>query len=412
MSNNERLNFSFNKQGEAMADGGHTLAVIERDTALRNAVIEAALDCIIMMDQHGKVVEFNPAAERIFGYTREEAVGATLADLIIPQNLRDVHHTGLERYLKSGEHKVLNQRVEVPATNKAGEDLLVELAISPVEFGDSIFFSAYLRDITEAKAAQERLRASEERFQSLFELSPDAIVVIDDSGQILDVNSRACQLAGHSKDEMLTKVALNFVPEDQIDDAKAALQRAGEGETVEIQINFLNANGDRIPTEVLGNRIETANGPIYYGVVRDISQRVAAEKQLLSAKEAAESANAAKSDFLANMSHEMRTPLNGVIGSLSLVDRNVVDGESEGLIQAAERSAETLLTLIDDLLDLSRIEAGEVELEPSIFNPDDLSTLVSEVFRPLAEKKGIALTTKLDTPKLPFAQILAKSARC
>ncbi|MEO1662739.1 MAG: PAS domain S-box protein [Pseudomonadota bacterium] len=378
-----------------MADAKNTLVAIERDTALRNAVIDAALDCIIMMDGDGLVVEFNPAAEHVFGYTREEAIGATLAELVIPATLRDAHHNGLERYLKTGEHNVSNKRVEVPATNKAGDDLLVELAISPVEFGGTTFFSAYLRDITEAKAAQERLLASEERFQSLFELSPDAIVVINSKGELLDANNLACKLAGYSKEEMLTKPAIDFVAPDNLADALAGMSTASNGDTVRIQMDFLNASGDRVPTELLGRRIESPDGALYYGVVRDISDRLAKERQLRDSKEAAEKANIAKSDFLANMSHEMRTPLNGVIGSLSLVERGGLSEQTSGLIKAAERSAETLLTLIDDLLDLSRIEAGEVDLEYSVFDPAELSTIVSEVFNPLAEKKGITLAVEV-----------------
>ncbi len=379
-----------------MADADKTLFAIERDNALRNAVIDAALDCIIMMDQSGQIVEFNPAAERVFGYSRDEAVGAALADLIIPENLRDAHHNGLSHYLKTGEHAVLNKRIEVPATNKTGNELLVELAISPVEFGGTKFFSAYLRDITEAKAAQERVRASEERFQSLFELSPDAIVVIDGDGKLQDVNSQACELAGLSKEEMLKVPAIEFVAPDSLSKALAGMSTAGNGETVRIQIDFLNAGKNRVPAEVLGRRIENENGALYYGVIRDISNRLAKEQQLRDSKEAAEQANVAKSDFLANMSHEMRTPLNGVIGSLSLIERDHVSEQSASLITAAERSAETLLTLIDDLLDLSRIEAGEVEVEQSAFDPNEFSTLVSEVFYPLAEQKKLKLTTKVD----------------
>ena len=378
-----------------MADAKRTLVAIERDNALRNAVIDAALDCIIMMDQDGLIVEFNPAAEQVFGYTRDEAIGAVLADLVIPENLRTAHHDGLTKYLSTGEHAVLNQRVEVPATNKAGDDLLVELAISPVEFGGNTFFSAYLRDITEAKAAQDRLAASEERFQSLFELSPDAIVVINGKGELLDANSLACELAGYSKEEMMRIPAIDFVDPDSLAEAASGMSVAGNGETVKVRVDFLNADKEKIPTEVLGRRIESADGALYYGVVRDISDRLAKEQQLRQSKEAAESANAAKSDFLANMSHEMRTPLNGVIGSLSLVERDGVSEQTAGLITAAERSAETLLTLIDDLLDLSRIEAGEVDVEYSVFDPAELSTIVSEVFRPLAEKKGIQLETNV-----------------
>lgn len=397
MTRNEDKNALERDGAPIMADAKNTLVAIERDTALRNAVIDAALDCIIMMDEEGLVVEFNPAAEHVFGYSRDEAVGATLADLVIPESLRDAHHNGLMHYLKTGEHAVLNKRVEVPATNKAGDDLLVELAISPVEFGGTTFFSAYLRDITEAKAAQEQLRASEERFQSLFELSPDAIVVINSRGELLDANDLACQLAGYSKDEMLKKPAIDFVAPDNLAQALSGMSTAGAGETVRIQIEFLNAKQERVPTELLGRRIESADGALYYGVIRDISDRLAKEQQLRDSKDAAEKANIAKSDFLANMSHEMRTPLNGVIGSLSLIDDASVGEQTSNLVKAAERSAETLLTLIDDLLDLSRIEAGEVDLEVSTFDPVELSTIVSEVFNPLAEKKGIMLSTDINT---------------
>jgi len=256
-----------------MSGSEDTLSAIARDTALRNAVIDAALDCIIMMDQDGIVVEFNPAAEATFGYSRDEAVGSLLADLVIPPDLQEAHHKGMTRYLSTGEARVIGQRVEVPACNKAGDSLLVELAISPVEFDGRKFFSAYLRDITA--------------------------------------------------------------------------------------------------------RVETQNN-------------------LREAKEDAEKASRAKSDFLANMSHEMRTPLNGILGALSLLDRGPISPDNMRFVAAAERSAETLLTLIDDLLDLSRIEAGELELEPVAFDPRDLIVIVEDVFGPAAKEKGVALNTDVN----------------
>lgn len=389
-------------KGGVMSEQVTTMAAIERDTALRHAVIDAALDCIIMMNQDGLVVEFNPAAERVFGYEREEAVGARLSDLIIPENLRSAHHDGLQRYLSTGEHAVLNKRVEVPAVNKAGDELLVELAISPVEFGGRQFFSAYLRDITEARAAQEQLRSSEIRFQSLFELSPDAIVVINESAVIVDVNSRACELAKMTKETMLGRSAFDFIPEDQVAAAHQGVKLTGDKNTVQVQIAFKDSEGVRIPTEVVGRRTETEAGTLYHGVIRDISSRIAFERQLRDAKEAAEQASASKSDFLANMSHEMRTPLNGVIGSLSLIDPDRIDPEARNLIQAAEHSAETLLILIDDLLDLSRIEAGEVDLEPTVFSPHRKAEMISELFSAMAAKKNIELNTSVDVPEGQF----------
>ncbi|MAN74736.1 MAG: hypothetical protein CME84_11700 [Henriciella sp.] len=384
------------------------LVAIERDAALRNAVIEAALDCIIMMDDKGIVVEFNPAAQFVFGYPRHEAVGAKLSDLIIPPALRAAHAAGLDKYLTTGEHKVLNQRVEVPAINKAGADLMVELAISPVQFDGKTFFSAYLRDITEAKAAEERLKASEERFQSLFELSPDAIVVMDESGVIRDANSRACELVALEKDELIGRNALLFPPADQVDKAVRALEAATNGSHVRVQIDIADNNGRRIPTEIVGRRMETSGGPLYHGVIRDITERRAAELGLRAAMEAAENASAAKSAFLANMSHEMRTPLNGVIGSLSLIDRESVGPDLVGFIQTAENSAETLLTLIDDLLDLSRIEAGEVDLEYTDFEPETLVRVVSDVFAPEAKAKSIDLSVAIDVPSGRFQTDVGK----
>ena len=372
------------------------------DRTLIDAVIEIALDCIVLIDQQGLIIEMNEAAINTFGYGRGEAIGAQMADLIIPPDLRDAHRSGMQRYLSTGETRVLNQRIEVPAINKAGEKLDVELTITPIEIKGDKHFLANLRDVTEAKDAVRKLRASEERFQSLFDLSPDAIVVMDGNGRIVDVNNSACEMGGYSKAEMLSKSAFEFVPPDQLSAAIGSTRKAYKHEAVRMEIEFISADGGRIPTEVVGKRIETSCDVLYHGVVRDMSGRVEAERQLRAAKDEAEQANRAKTDFLANMSHEMRTPLNGVIGSLSLVRLDKIDQECAHLVQAASRSAESLLTLIDDLLDLSRIEAGEIEVEPVCFHPKEVMALAEELFSPLAEEKGISLSSKIKVPDLNY----------
>lgn len=379
-----------------MSHSADALSAIERDTALRNAVIDAALDCIIMMDQDGIVVEFNPAAEKTFGYSRTEAVGNRLADLIIPEDLRDAHNAGMKRYLATGQANVLGKRVEVPGLNKAGDRLIVELAISPVEFAGGKFFSAYLRDITSAKISEEKLRASEERFQSLFQLSADSIIILDSKGIILEANQAASKQLGAGQVELTGQPISNFCPDDQKEKAFQAIQQASQTGSVRIEMEFLNTEGERIHSEVVGNMINTPDGPIYHGVARDISARVAIEQNLRESMEAAEKASRAKSDFLANMSHEMRTPLNGIIGSLSLVEHGATDRKTAKYIKTAERSAETLLTLIDDLLDLSRIEAGEMDLELARFDAQDLITIIEDVFGPTAKEKGIAFTASAE----------------
>ncbi len=384
------------KEAQAQPSSLDNLLDVARDSDLHNALVNSALDCIIIMDQNGYIIEFNPAAVKTFGYTREEAISRRLGDLIVPEELRDAHENGLKRYLKTGEAVVLGNRIEVPAINKDHERLIVELAISPFEFRGQKYFSGYIRNITDEKAAEAKLRETEERFHSLFELSADAIIVLDASGRILQSNQSACEQLGWDKDELIGQNIQKFYPNDQSGDAVAALAQTTVSGAVRLEMDFLRSDGTRFNTEVVGNRINTPEGPIYHGIARDISLRVAAQKNLEAAKEAAEKASRAKSDFLANMSHEMRTPLNGVIGSLSLVSRDGLSEEAARFVSAAERSAETLLTLIDDLLDLSRIEAGQTDLELSVFDPMDFITIVQEVFTATSVQKGIRLITNCD----------------
>jgi PAS domain S-box-containing protein len=125
---------------------------------LKAAILESALDCIVIADHHGCITEFNPAAERTFGYRREDVVGLSLAEVIVPPSLREQHRAGLARYLATGEARVLGRRVEITAMRADGSEFPVELAITPTKLDGVPFFTAYIRDITERKRGERRLR--------------------------------------------------------------------------------------------------------------------------------------------------------------------------------------------------------------------------------------------------------------
>lgn len=133
------------------------------DFALTRAVLHAALDCVVTIDDTGTVVDWNPAAEATFGYTRDEAVGQEMADLIVPEALREQHRSGLARYLDTGNARVLGQRIEIPAIRADGEERLVELAITRASVPGRNLFVGYLRDITDQRAAQRELVESRSR---------------------------------------------------------------------------------------------------------------------------------------------------------------------------------------------------------------------------------------------------------
>ena len=367
------------------------LTLEQRDHALRDAVIDAALDCIVMMDHSGLILEFNPAAERTFGHKREDVIGKELSEVLIPEELREAHRKGMEHYRHTGEGPVLGRRVEVPALHSSGKRLLVELAISPVKSGDKTHFSAYLRDITETRSQEEKLLLSEKRFQSLFEMSPEPIIVHDLEGRIHAVNERAVELLGHSKEELLKTPVPMLHPESHHHLAKQAIEEVGSQGHTRLQIPFLRADGTLVETEITARQIESEDGTLVHGIVRDMTEQLAHEKSLKHAKDEAERANAAKSDFLANMSHEMRTPLNGILGSLAVVERDYLKSKDQEFLKLAERSGETLLMLIQDLLDLSRIEAGELELSPIRFNLKAAGERMHAELDPMARDKGLYL---------------------
>src|SRR5438552_14531552 len=134
--------------------------------ALNRAILDTALDCIITMDASGRVREFNPAAERVFGFRREETIGRELAELIVPPALRERHRRGLAHYLKTGEGPVLGRRIEINALRRDGSEILVELAITPFHIDDSLFFTAYFRAIPE-RVRREKRRAGRYTVASL-----------------------------------------------------------------------------------------------------------------------------------------------------------------------------------------------------------------------------------------------------
>src|SRR5437879_13881528 len=133
---------------------------------LYRGILDTALDCVITIGGDGRVLEFNPAAERVFGFSRQEAVGKELAELIIPVRMREQHRRGLAHYLKTGEGPVIGRRIEIAGLRKDGSEILVELAITALKIDSSPVFTAYLRDISE-RTRNDRRRLAQYTVASL-----------------------------------------------------------------------------------------------------------------------------------------------------------------------------------------------------------------------------------------------------
>ena len=245
---------------------------------LNRAILDSALDCIITMDASGRVVEFNPAAERVFGFTREQAVGRELAELIIPVRLRERHRQGLKHYLKTGEGPVLDRRIEIDALRADGSEILVELAITSFRIQGEPAFTAYLRDITERKRGED----ASQRLAAIVESSGDAIISKDLDGRIMSWNEAAERLFGYRPDEVLARPITMLIPPDRHDEEPAILARIRRGESIDhYETVRRRKDGTLFDVSLTVSPIRDESGRIIGAskIGRDISERVRSERR-------------------------------------------------------------------------------------------------------------------------------------
>jgi two-component system CheB/CheR fusion protein len=245
---------------------------------LDRALIDSALDCIISMNATGHIVEFNPAAELVFGYTRDQALGQELASLIIPPEFRDRHRAGLAHYLETGEGRVLGKRLEVSALRADGSRILVELAITAVRTGNQPVFTAYLRDITDRIRGEEASR----RLAAIIESSDDAIVSKDLNGIITSWNASAERLFGYKPEEIIGKSILTLIPPDRQHEEPGIIERIRRGQRIDhYETIRRKKDGTLFDISVTVSPLKDKEGKIIGAskIARDISERVQNERR-------------------------------------------------------------------------------------------------------------------------------------
>ena len=245
------------------------------------AVLESALDCIITMDAEGRVREFNPAAERVFGFTRAEVVGKELAELIIPPRMRERHRLGLAHYLKTGEGPVLGHRLEINALRRNGSEILVELAISPFRINGTPFFTAYLRDITGRKRNEEASR----HLGAIVESSIDAIVSMNLQGVIQSWNKGAQRIFGYAAAEVVGQSVTILIPPERHNEEPGILKRICRGEEVDhYETVRRRKDGSLLNVSLTVSPIKDETGKIVGAskIARDITERVRNDRRRLA----------------------------------------------------------------------------------------------------------------------------------
>ena len=359
------------------------------------STIEAIPDIIFVKDSDGRYLQCNPACARFMGRDPADIIGATDEDLLgaeIAQEfrLRD------QQVVDAGKRVTNEEWVTYPD----GSERLLETTKVPFkdctgQLGGVLGVS---RDITERHLAAEKLAEAEERHRLVLESTGEGIFGVDAAGKVMFINRAAAQLLGFSKDELLGKGIHDIIHHSRIDGTPYPVEECP------MHAAFADGVNSKVDDEVLWRKdgsyfdVEYSSTPLRKDgklvgaviVFRDITERKIAEIELLQARDAAQAANRAKSGFLANMSHELRTPMNAIIGYSEMLIEEAEDLEMEAFIADLKKihgAGGHLLSLINDILDLSKIEAGKMELYLENFPVDKMLADIASTVQTLVAKK-------------------------
>jgi PAS domain S-box-containing protein len=353
--------------------------------AILAAIVESSDDAILSKDLDGTIMSWNRGAQRIFGYTAEEMIGSPITRLIPPE-LRE-EETRILAEVRAGRRV---EHFETVRRTKSGKRIFVSITVSPVRdaSGAVIGASKVARDITAQKAA-ERMGGV---LAAIVQSSDDAIISTDLDGHVLSWNPAAERLYGYPAEDMIGKSVGRIIPADMPNDQRMILAKIRAGERIEhYETVRMDRTGRRIDVSVTVSPVHDAAGTLIGAskIARDISPVREAQRR--------------KDQFLAVLAHELRNPLAPIRAALSLLGREDVPRDRLARVtEIARRQMGQMTRLLDDLLDVSRLATGKVELRKERLDLRVMGRQAVEAARPLVESKGHALRAEITDEPLPM----------
>lgn len=381
-----------------------------RVAAYERVFLENPVPAIVYAPDSLRILEANDGAVALYGYDRQQLRSLSVTELFAPDTRRN--RTDLKTELR----KPLNSIGPLVHRGASKQELVVSLIIFTIEIERRAARMVMIQDETARHMTEEKLRASEERYRELFENANDVIFLHDLKGTIQAVNRATEYLTGYSRTEILGKNFADLVaPEARHQTMDCVRAHLGGSATQHYELPIISKFGTLRFLEVSTRILYRRGHPVaVQGIGRDVTERKQAQQRLLeSAQELqqknqelstalrlAREATQLKEQFLANTSHELRTPMNGIMGMINLLKSTELTDDQHEYAEAVSQCANDLLTIINDLLDLSQIEAGRLSLTDEPFDLHESVKAVVKLLRLRADSKDLRLTFEID-PRLP-----------
>ncbi|MBR8536597.1 PAS domain S-box protein [Carboxylicivirga sediminis] len=378
-------NHAFKEYNQAIKDSE------ERFRALSEAATEG-----IFITENGYCLEANKSGCELFGYEHDELVGMLATEVFDKESRQLVIDHIKEEY---------EDKYEAIGLRKDGSKFLAEIhGQNYIYRGKNVRITS-IRDVTEHRHAQRALTESEEKYREVVENAGDGILLGNLKGEIIEVNKAFLKMTGYTMQDLLNRHIKNLFKPDVLDEKPLRFDLLNKGQSVLIEREIIGKDGTIIPVEMNSKR---PHDQYYLAIIRDLRERKKAEKhlqqtneQLRIAKEKAEESDRLKSAFLANMSHEIRTPMNGIIGFAELLKSDVGRyGKQADYVDIIIKSGNQLLNIINDVLEISRIETGQIQLNYSQFSIGLLINELRAFFEPIAHKQHNIIQTQLPNKEL------------
>ncbi|MGE5515944.1 MAG: NahK/ErcS family hybrid sensor histidine kinase/response regulator [Bacteroidota bacterium] len=386
-----------------------TESQLRESEARTRAILDAAVDGIITIDETGIIRSINPAAERIFGYRAVEVVGRNV-NMLMPEPYRGEHDGYLRNYMQSGQARIIGLGREVQGRRKDGSVFPMDLAVGEGALAGGRIFAGIIRDITDRKAVEENLRAADERFRIMVDGVRDyAITMLSPEGKVISWNAGAQRLYGWSAEEAEGRLLSLFHPADETsnDSPAAALEAARKDGRHEHEGLRVRSDGTTFWAHEVITAVHGSGGTLsgFASVSRDMSESRRHEEDLRNAKDyaeharevaesariEAERANMAKTKFLAAASHDLRQPVQAIFFFTSVLAHKLRGHAAKPVLDDLQSSLEGLNVLLDSLLDVSKLDAGLIAPKQTGFSVGAILDRIAADFAPVAREKGLRL---------------------